>query len=69
MGCSACSGLGHFETQEVMPTRVPCWSLAPLAADTRPECVSLKSVVGEPDSAQASEPRVNTANLAMKTRR
>src|SRR5205809_5379424 len=33
---------GHFETKRPCRARVLCWSLAPLAADTRPECGSLK---------------------------
>ena len=40
---SLMSLVGHFETQEAMPHKGACWSLAPLAADTPPECVSLKS--------------------------
>ena len=33
---------GHFETKKPCRARVLCLSLAPLAADTQPECVSLK---------------------------
>jgi hypothetical protein len=36
------SGMGHFETKEPCCAMVVCSSLAPLAADTRPECVSLE---------------------------
>ena len=36
------SPLGHFETKKPCRARVLCSSLAPLAADARPKCVSLK---------------------------
>src|SRR6266404_9911621 len=34
----------HFETKKPCRARVLCSSLAPLAPDTRPECVSLKAI-------------------------
>jgi hypothetical protein len=39
---SRTSAMGHFENKKPCRARVPHSSLAPLAADMRPECVSLK---------------------------
>jgi hypothetical protein len=40
--CPVRSGLGHFATKKPCRATALCSSLAPLAADTRSECVSLK---------------------------